>query len=104
MAERWHAIPIPLPGPGGSEPFEAGGRALLLCNADGGPYVIDEQCPHARQSLAGGHIEGSVIACPLHGGQLDLRDGKPVSMPIRRATTCYPVRADGDALEVALPD
>ena len=103
-AERnWRAVPIPLPEPGQSESFLLEGLELLLCNAGGEPFVIDEYCPHALQSLRGGRIEGKVIECPLHGGQLDLRDGQPVAMPIRRPTECYPVRSEGQQLQVALP-
>lgn len=107
MAEAvdgWRDVPVPLPAPGQSESFVLDDFELLLCNAGGEPFVIDEVCPHALQSLRGGRIEGTVIECPLHGGQLDLRDGRPVAMPIRRPTECYAVRSEGERLQVRLPD
>ena len=99
----WVEIPIPLPAEGGNETFEAGGLALLLCNAAGTPFVVRDECPHVKTSLQGGLIRGTVLECPLHGGQLDLRDGRPIAMPIRRPVTCYPVRDSGTGWQVGLP-
>ena len=76
---------------------------LLLCNAEGQPYVIRDECPHVQTSMKGGLIKGTILECPLHGGQLDLRDGSPVAMPIRRPGTCFPVRAEGEGWQVGLP-
>lgn len=100
---RWVEIPIPLPAEGGNETFAVGDLALLLCNAGGTPFVVRDECPHVKTSMQGGMIEGTVLECPLHGGRLDLRDGRPVAMPIRRPVACYPVRRAGGRLEVGLP-
>jgi nitrite reductase/ring-hydroxylating ferredoxin subunit len=100
---RWVEIPIPLPELGRNEAFVVEGLELLLCNAEGAPYVVRDECPHVQTSMQGGLIKGTILECPLHGGQLDLRDGSPVAMPIRRPATCYPVRAEGTVFEVGLP-
>jgi nitrite reductase/ring-hydroxylating ferredoxin subunit len=97
-------IPIPLPPPGQNDAFAVGELELLLCNADGTPYVIHDQCPHVHTSMKGGLIRGTILECPLHGGQIDLRDGSPVAMPIRRPGQCFPVRAVGESWQVELPD
>jgi nitrite reductase/ring-hydroxylating ferredoxin subunit len=100
----WLAVPIPLPEPGGSRAFELASRKLLLCNAAGTPYVVENSCPHVRVSLEGGAIEGTVFECPHHGGRFDLRDGSALRMPIRRRVETYAVRAAaGGGLEVAVP-
>lgn len=102
-APRWLPIPVPLPAPGGSRAFELAARKLLLCNAGGTPYVVEDSCPHVRVSLEGGAIEGTIYECPHHGGRFDLRDGRPVRMPIRRDVATFPVRrAAGGGLEVAI--
>jgi naphthalene 1,2-dioxygenase system ferredoxin subunit len=101
---RWERIPIALPELGASRAFEVASRKLLLCNAGGTPYVIENACPHVRVPLEGGAIEGTVIECPHHGGRLDLRDGRPVRLPIRRVAETYAVRAAAaGGLEVAIP-
>jgi len=99
----WAPVPIPLPASGGNATFELRGLALLLCNAGGTPYVVRDECPHVRTSMQGGLIKGTILECPLHGGLLDLRDGSPVAMPIRRPVACYPVRYGEAGLEVGLP-
>jgi nitrite reductase/ring-hydroxylating ferredoxin subunit len=94
---------VALPAPGGSCSFELASRKLLLCNAGGTPYVIEDSCPHVRVSLQGGAIEGTVYECPHHGGRFDLRDGRPLRMPIRRGVATYAVReCDSGGLEVAM--
>ena len=100
---RWVDVPIPLPAAGGSERFAVGALELLLCNAEGSPRIIRDECPHVQTSLRGGLIRGTILECPLHGGQLDLRDGSPVRMPIRRAACVYPVRSTGAGWQVGLP-
>jgi len=101
----WVEIPISLPPVGQSDSFSIGDLALLLCNAEGTPYVVHDQCPHVRTSMKGGLIRGTILECPLHGGLMDLRDGSPAGMPIRRPGKCYAVRAsrDHEAWEVAVP-
>jgi 3-phenylpropionate/trans-cinnamate dioxygenase ferredoxin subunit len=100
----WCAIPAALPEPGGTRAFELRSRRLLLCNAGGTPYVIENSCPHVRVSLEGGAIEGTVLECPHHGGRLDLRDGRPVRLPIRQSAETFAVRVAADGgLEVAIP-
>lgn len=100
---RWVDIPIPLPPAGRNRTFEVAGLSLLLCNAEGTPFVVRDECPHVKTSMEGGLIQGTILECPLHGGQLDLRDGRPVAMPIRRPATCYPVRGAGSGWQIGLP-
>ncbi|HEU4429988.1 MAG TPA: Rieske 2Fe-2S domain-containing protein [Myxococcota bacterium] len=101
---RWLRIPVELPPPGGTRAFELASRKLLLCNAGGTPYVIENICPHVLVSLEGGAIDGTVLECPHHGGRIDLRDGRPVRPPIRRSVASYAVRRAADGtLEVGMP-
>jgi nitrite reductase/ring-hydroxylating ferredoxin subunit len=101
-AERWLAVPVPLPKPGVLRPFEVAGRRFVLCNADGAAYVLEDSCPHTGVALSPGRLTGCVLECPFHGGKLDVRDGTPVAPPIRRRARTFPVRAAGDRLEVDL--
>ena len=101
----WVEIPIPMPPAGQSEAFVVCELSLLLCNADGTPSVVHDECPHVKTSMKGGLIRGTVLECPLHGGLMDLRDGSPAGMPIRRPGTCYAVRTASqcEGWEVAIP-
>lgn len=101
---RWFDVPVEMPPQGQVATFEIEGRRLLLCNAKGLPYVLHDECPHVRTSMAGALIRGTILECPLHGGRMDVRDGAPKGMPIRRGGTCYPVRTEGGGLQVGLPE
>jgi nitrite reductase/ring-hydroxylating ferredoxin subunit len=96
----WAEIPISLPPPGGMAAFEIDGLELVLCNAAGTPCVIEDRCPHAEVALSEGRLEGTVLECPLHGGKLDPRDGRPVAAPIRRPVRTFAVRRHGERLQV----
>ena len=100
----WERVGVAPPEPGGTSAFEARSRRLLLCNAGGTFYVIENACPHVRVSLEGGAIAGTVLECPHHGGRIDLRDGRPVRLPIRHSVATFSVRVAVDGgIEVAIP-
>jgi nitrite reductase/ring-hydroxylating ferredoxin subunit len=102
VASRWIDLSVPLPAPGGMTACEAGGLRLVLCNAGGAPYVVQDRCPHAFATLSDGRLEGCVLECPLHGGRLDVRDGRPVAAPIRRPVRTFAVRQSEGNLQVAI--
>jgi len=105
VSDAWREVPVPLPPPGRMAAFELDGRELVLCNAAGTPCVIEDRCPHAEVALSEGRLEGFVLECPLHGGKLDVRDGKPVAAPIRRAARTFAIRQSGDHIQVEVsPD
>jgi nitrite reductase/ring-hydroxylating ferredoxin subunit len=88
--------------PGQTRAVSANGRELLVCNADGRFYAIENRCPHAMVRLDDAVLRGCVLECSVHGGQLDVRDGSPQRNPIRRRASTYPVRASGDQIEITL--
>jgi nitrite reductase/ring-hydroxylating ferredoxin subunit len=57
---------------------DAGGKKVLLANVDGSFYAIANTCTHFGGSLAEGVLEGSIVTCPRHGAQFDVRTGKAV--------------------------
>ena len=75
---------------------------ILFGNADGELYAIENKCPHIQIPLDGGRLIGFVLECPLHGGKIDVRDGSPVSQPIRKRVATYTTRTSNGAVEVSL--
>jgi naphthalene 1,2-dioxygenase ferredoxin component len=102
-AGPWCEVEVALPAPGAMTAFEARGLRLVLCNAGGTAYVIEDRCPHAFVYLSQGRLEGHVLECPLHGGKLDVRDGQPLAAPIRKPARSFRVRARGNQLQVEVP-
>jgi nitrite reductase/ring-hydroxylating ferredoxin subunit len=51
---------------------------VLVARVGDNYYVADNRCPHMGGRLSQGTLEGTVVTCPLHGSQFDLKDGKVV--------------------------
>lgn len=64
------------------------GREILVANVDDQYYAVEAVCTHARQQLSASCVRGSLVFCPRHGGQFDLRTGRcvksPPTAPLRR--------------------
>ena len=88
--------------PGQTRAVSAHGLHVLVCNAEGRFYAIENRCPHAMVRLDTAVLSGCVLECPVHGGRIDVRDGSPQRLPIRRPATTYAVRQHGARLEIEL--
>jgi 3-phenylpropionate/trans-cinnamate dioxygenase ferredoxin subunit len=51
---------------------------LLVANVAGEYYIADGRCPHMGGHLPDGTLEGTVLTCPRHHSQFDLKDGHVV--------------------------
>ena len=56
-----------------------GGKDVLLANVDGSYYAIANKCTHLGGSLSKGSLDGSIVTCPRHGAQFDVKTGKAVA-------------------------
>jgi 3-phenylpropionate/trans-cinnamate dioxygenase ferredoxin subunit len=92
------------PGEGATLCVEVRGRSVLVCCVEGRLHAVENRCPHAGAGLDGGRLDGHVLECPLHGGRLDVRDGSPVEVPIRKPTERFAVREGlAGLVEILLP-
>lgn len=62
--------------PGTMKTFDVSGRKILLANADGTFFAIDNKCPHIGKPMSNGKFDGTSITCPFHGAQFDVRTGE----------------------------
>ena len=53
----------------------AGDREILIANVAGKYYATQNRCSHMGGNLSGGILKGTVVTCPLHHSQYDLKDG-----------------------------
>ncbi len=86
--------------PGDLRAVESEGVRILVCNALGEFYAIENECPHTHIPLAGGRLIGCVLECPLHGGKLDVRDGGDLALPIREPARTYLVTVVDGGIEI----
>jgi len=54
------------------------GQNILLAHVGDKFYATANHCPHMGGNLSQGKLEGTVVTCPRHGSQFDLKDGKVV--------------------------
>jgi 3-phenylpropionate/trans-cinnamate dioxygenase ferredoxin subunit len=72
--------------PGQMKKVEVAGKKLLLANAEGKYYLVDEMCSHEDFSLYLGCIQDKRIKCSLHGSYFNLETGQPEVEP-----ACEPI-------------
>ena len=90
--------------PGQIRAIDVGGRKILLCNAQGQYFAVQERCSHAAYSLAEGRLTGFLLECPLHGARFDVRDGSPARRPAIKPLETYALSVvDGNAEVVVAP-
>lgn len=54
------------------------GQKILLAFTGGKYYAVPNRCTHMGGNLSKGKLEGTIVTCPLHGSQFDLKDGSVV--------------------------
>ena len=82
---------------------------MLLAKVGGSYYAADGGCPHMGASLASGKLEGTVVTCPRHGAQFDVKTGKAVGdakvafmkMKVKDVES-FPVKVEGTDILVGL--
>ena len=94
----------------------AGGQGILLARVKGQYFAVDAICPHLGGDLSEGTLRDTIITCPMHHSQFDIRDGHVVRWtdmtgitfsidsrvhpprPLKR----YPVRVEGERILITL--
>lgn len=90
--------------PGQMKRVRVGGRRLLLANAEGTHYCVDEMCSHEDYSLYLGCVKERTIKCSLHGSYFDLETGRPLCDPADSPIRTYPVKLEDGRVWVRCGD
>ena len=53
-------------------------REVLIAKVGDKFFAADNRCPHFGGNLSQGKLEDTVVTCPRHGSQYDLKDGHVV--------------------------
>jgi toluene monooxygenase system ferredoxin subunit len=56
------------------------GRLVLLVGTDAGVFATCADCPHQDTPLVDGSVEGTILTCPVHFWQWDMRTGEPIGL------------------------
>jgi len=66
-------------------------------------FALDNRCPHAGASLAGGILDNDTIRCRIHHWRFCVRDGKYLDEDNARWNArTFPVRVVGEDVQVEL--
>jgi 3-phenylpropionate/trans-cinnamate dioxygenase ferredoxin subunit len=92
------------------------GHNILIAKVRDKYYAADNRCPHMGRKLSQGKLEGTVVTCPGHSSQFDLKDGKVVRwlkgsgvisavgkvLKSPKPLTVYKVKVEGGRVMVAI--
>lgn len=78
------------------------GREIALYEIDGTIFATDDICTHAYAKLSDGWMDNGEIECPLHAGRFEIKTGKATAPPCIDNLKTYPVRVEGDEVQVKL--
>jgi 3-phenylpropionate/trans-cinnamate dioxygenase ferredoxin component len=63
---------------GAMKEFDAVGIKVLVARVGDNLYATQGRCAHMGGVLAQGKLEGTIVTCPRHHSQFDLKDGRVV--------------------------
>jgi len=81
--------------------FEVNNTSIAIFNLDGKFYAINNICPHRAANLSEGYISGSIVTCPMHAWEFDVKTGNsPAGEHIK--VNSYKVKVEGDKILICL--
>lgn len=70
--------------------------AILLCNAGGTLYAIEDACSHDGAEFEAVDVEDCRIMCPRHGALFDVTTGEALTLPAFLPIRTYALRVEGN--------
>jgi 3-phenylpropionate/trans-cinnamate dioxygenase ferredoxin component len=89
-------------GEGDMRSFPVGEREVVLARVDGAWYAFDNVCTHMQCPLSMGDLDGIRVECPCHGSAFDVTSGGVLNGPATEPVETFPVRVEGQDLQVAV--
>ena len=88
--------------PGEVKIVHTGELSLGVYNLGGELYAIEDRCSHDDGPLAEGDfdVEEGYAVCPRHGAHIDIRTGRPLTLPAVEPVETFPVRVEDGIVKV----
>jgi 3-phenylpropionate/trans-cinnamate dioxygenase ferredoxin subunit len=80
--------------PGTTRKVTVDGIDILVCNAGGEFYAIEDVCTHDGGELDQGELDGCQIECPRHGARFDVKTGEALTLPAFEPVRTFAVRVE----------
>jgi len=81
--------------PGQGVVCEVNGKPIALFNVEGEFCAITNTCPHKGGPLGEGELDGTVVTCPWHAWQWDVKMGCNAENPDEKIPK-FNVKVEGD--------
>jgi 3-phenylpropionate/trans-cinnamate dioxygenase ferredoxin component len=92
------------------------GREVLLARVGDAFFAANNRCPHMGGNLSLGKLEGTIVTCPRHQSQFDLKDGHVVRWTVwpstlvaidqvrsrKRPLKVFPVTVEGEKVIIKI--
>jgi 3-phenylpropionate/trans-cinnamate dioxygenase ferredoxin subunit len=88
--------------PGSVKIVVAGSISVGVYNLDGEFYAIEDRCSHDDGPLCEGDfdLEEGYAICPRHGAHIDIRSGRPLTLPAVFPVDTFPVTVEDGIVKV----
>lgn len=83
--------------------FEVDGQMIAVFLEGGQYYALEDRCPHQGAPLSDGILYDKCVTCTWHGWRFSLEDGHWMDSPkSKNRVPCYPVRVQGEEIQVSV--
>ncbi|MCX6012701.1 MAG: Rieske (2Fe-2S) protein [Chloroflexi bacterium] len=96
--------------------YSIGKSRILLAKVDNNFYAVSNVCPHMSGTLSKGSLAGTIVTCPRHYSQFNLKDGNVVRwtnysgimrclikfLKHPRSLHVYPLHIEGDSIKIKI--
>ena len=89
--------------PGQCISVDVGGQRVALFNVEGNYYAIGGTCTHRGGPLSEGEVDSTIVTCPWHGAQFDLKTGDVLGPPAPTGVPAYNVVVEDDDIKIESP-
>ena len=79
---------------GGCKVGMVGDRQVAIFNVEGKLYATQAECTHRGGPLCEGALWGTIVTCPWHGSEFDIRNGMVVTPPADEPLKTYAVKVE----------
>ena len=89
---------------GQGKSFKVDKLELAIFHTEEGYFATSNICSHEYEHLHDGWLEGSLIECPRHGSQFDLKTGEALTLPATDPIEVFELKIEVDDIVVSIPE